>query len=587
MMLSEISRTRPAGLLRRGSLALAGLMAAAVAGHAQGSLLDDFEAGSNQNMFLGYSYFYADAADGGTSKVNSSAPGASATELLVDPTKSFDAGYNSTKALLLDFTYGANKPVSCGGTCSYGQMVGFGTQFVPGTDDAAGAATTKTIDLTGATALTFWAKASEAMKLRVEITTTTVTDFAYHRGEVTVGTDWAKQTVMLTAGLGGINQPSWTTSPVTFDPTKVQKLQISVSADDNATLTAGKLWIDSLYVAGYTWVPPNACVPCVGTTPATGAVLSDLEPVAAPARAANQNAVGGFWFAYNDVGTRTVASQSEYSEIFEGIVQPVVDPTAPVLAVSADKGAGGTGGAYIKFTLGPTYTEGANVIQPFVGVGTKTSDALETMALDATGSSGIAFDYWTDAASTFQYVRLEAKTNQTDLGTNKGVVHSVLLPATAGTWKTAIVPWGKFSLPNWTEVPDPTAPVKISGITKFQWAVQDAPGVTGALAIDNVKFPGLTELKPLSIRTQSRAARGLQMRQVAGRLDVAFDMPAGATEAELSLVDLKGATVARRTLAGRGQLSASLDVNNLRSGLYSLQVRQGKSVRALPVTLLK
>lgn len=581
-MSNEFTRNRPVSL-RMGSLPLAIILAAAVAGQAQtASVLDDFEAGSNQNKFQGYSYFYADAADKGTSKVTSSKPGATATELLFDPTLSIDAGYNSTKSLKLAFTYGATKPVSCGGTCTYGQMVGYGTQLIPGTDPI-GAGEGKTLDITGATAITFYAKASVAMKVRVEITTTSVKDFAFHRGEVTVGTAWAQQTVLLTAGLGGINQPSWTTTAVPFDPTKVQKLQFQVSADDNATLTAGTLWLDDIKMVGYNWVPASACLTCVGTTAATGAMLGDLEPgPGTPPRAANQNAVNGFWFAYNDVGTRTVASQTEYSEIFEGV--DLTDPKTPILKVTPAKGAAGSAGAYIKFTLGPTYLEGAGVIQPFVGIGTKTSDELETMLMDATGSTGVAFDYWTDAASTFKYIRLEVKTNQTDLGTNKGVVHYVELPATAGAWKTAIVPWNKFVLPDWDEVPNKLAPVKVSGIAKFQWAVQDAPGVTGAMAIDNVKLTGLTTIPPLSIRSFNRAAKGIRMHQAAGRLEVAYDLPAGIRQADVSLIDLKGSVVAGGLQAGD---RASLDVSGLRSGVYSLQVRHGKVVRSLPVTLLK
>jgi hypothetical protein len=365
----------------------------------------------------------------------------------------------------------------------------------------------------------------------------------------------------------------------------VQKLQFQISADDNATLTAGTLWLDDIVMEGYSWVPPAACIPCVSTTPATGAVLSDLEAVVTPPRTANQNAAGGYWYAFNDVGTRTVATQSEYSEIFEGV--DLTEPTVPILQVSPDKGATSSGGAYIKFTLGPSFLEGTNTVMPFVGVGTKTSDELETKSLDATGSTGIAFDYWTDAAATFKFVRLEVKTNQSDLGTNPGVVHHVLVPPTGGTWKTANIPWNKLVLPDWDEVPNKAAPIKTSGILKFQWQVQDSPGATGALAIDNVKIPGLTTIPPLSIRHMARASRDLRMTQGAGRLEVAFNLPSGVREAKVDLVDLKGASVMRQSLSGNGTVHAALDVRDLRGGLYVLQVRHGGTVRSMPVTLLK
>jgi hypothetical protein len=326
---------------------------------------------------------------------------------------------------------------------------------------------------------------------------------------------------------------------------------------------------------------------CIVTTPVAGGLLSNLEAdsTVVPKRAANQNAAGGFWFAYNDVGTRAVTSQSQYSEIFAGV--DVTTPTVPILKVSPGKGVGASGAAYIGFTLGPNYTENGSVVQPFVGIGTKTSDALETMAMDATTSTGVEFDYNTDLASTFNWVRLEVKTNQTNLGTNPGVVHSVLLPATGGTWKTAYIPWAKFTLPNWVDVPDQTVPVKVAGITKFQWAIQDAPGITGGLAIDNVKMAGAASIITGIHAVKSSEHHGMRLAQSAGRLDVSFDLLPGVSNAKVSLVDLKGAVVASRTVSGKGLQLTSLDTRNLQSGIYSLQVRQGDVVRGAPVSLLK
>jgi hypothetical protein len=425
------------------------------------------------------------------------------------------------------------------------------------------------------------------MKMRVEITTTNVKDYGYFRGDVSVGTDWTKLSVGLTNALGGIAQPSWAV-PVTFDPTLTQKVQFSISADDNTGLLKGTVWLDSLAVTGYKWVPPNACTTCWSTTPATGAMLSDLEidATVTPPRAANQNAAMGYWFVYNDVGTRTVATAKDYSEIFEGIDPTNTDPKVPILKLSPGKGAAASQAAYIKFTLGPSYPDLGNTVMPFVGMGTRTSDALETGALNATASTAIAFDYNTDAASTFSYIRLEVKTKQTNLGTNAAAIHSVLLPATNGEWKTAIVPWAKFSLPDWTEIPDKTVPVQTSTITKFQWAVQDAPGTTGGFAIDNVKMPGMTTY-PISIRKMGAIARGFRMHQADGRLDVAFEMASGIAKAKVSLVDMKGSVVASQTVSGKGAQVAGLETRNLRSGLYTLQIRQGDVVRGMQVTLLK
>ena len=45
--------------------------------------------------------------------------------------------------------------------------------------------------------------------------------------------------------------------------------------------------------------------------------------------------------------------------------------------------------------------------------------------------------------------------------------------------------------------------------------------------------------------------------------------------------------VASQNVSGKGLQLTSLDTHSLRSGIYSLQVRQGDVVRGAPVSLLK
>ena len=195
------------------------------------------------------------------------------------------------------------------------------------------------------------------MKLRVEVTTTNITDFGFYRAEPTVTTAWAKYTFLLESGLGGVARPAWaeTATPgLPFDKTKAQKLQFQVSADDNATLTAGTLLIDNITVDGYSWIPPSACMTCVAAlTPKTGTLISDLEAVVSPPRAANQNAAGGFWYAYNDISTRVSPLPGTFSEILAGA--PLDATTGkPGFVVTAGQGAIGNGRRRLhRFRPGP------------------------------------------------------------------------------------------------------------------------------------------------------------------------------------------------------------------------------------------
>ncbi len=562
---------------KKSSWAVAGLLAAASLSNAQTSLIDNFDAGTNQNMFLGYSYFYADGADGGTTHVLT-ADSSSNNAWLVDPAKSFDVGANGTPhSLKMSFVYGANKPISASCMCPYGQFAGFGTQVVAGTDQGA------VLNMAGATSITFWAKASAAMLMRFEVATANVTDDGFYAAspEPSITTTWTKYTVLFTGGLGGLVRPAWanTATPgVIFDSTKVQKLQFSVSADDNTGLDSGTLWLDSIQVTGYTWVPPMACLPCVGAQGAgTGALLSDLDtpPV-------NENTAGGYWYAYNDAQAHvpplaTGAPQSEFSEIITGVDN--TDPVNPVLTVSPTAGVNGTGAAYISFDLGPTFQQDdTTTIQPFVGIGTKTSDALGTVFLNVGTSTGISFDYNTDATSTFAYLRLEVKANQV-LSTNVGVVHQVLLPATGGVWKSASIPWDTLKEPDWAGVV--AQPLKTSALEHIQWAVQGAPGTTGGFAIDNVKIMGVTTIPNINsaILPNSGTVRGLLLTQGSDGIHLNYPLPDGVTSVGIRLLNLQGAVVANRNVAAHGTLQTDLNTRGLQNGIYTLQLRLGNSAK--------
>lgn len=567
----------------QGLLLAAALMPVAVCAQDK-AVLDDYEAGTNQNKFMAYSFFYDDSKDKGSTVINSAtkdgvdATGANVWK--VDALKSFGEGANaSTKSIKLDFTFGATKP-TCGTACSYGQMAGFGTQLVAGTDAG------EVIDLTTATNITFWAKASAPMMMRVEIATKPVTNFGYHLYLAALTTTWTKFTVPLVEG-PDFAQPTWaaTADPQVFNKAQVQKIQFAVSADDNAALLAGVVNIDDIEVNGYKWVPPEACPTCVGTVAGVGGMLSDMET--APF---NKNAAGYYWYAYNDGDGRTPLPtlQSEFSEIFEGVTPDLTAITRPIFKVTPAKGAGApaTNGAYIGFTLGPTYLQGAEVIRPFVGIGTKLSDALGVTFTNMATSTGISFSYMTTATSTFEYIRVEAKANQV-FGTNAGIIHSVLLPTTAGEWKEAIIPWTKFKLPNWTEVaaiPVADQALKLSAMDKIQWAVQGAPGVKGGFSVDNVRiqnhaFTGIHN-------TLGARANNFSVAQGLNGIQVSLRLSEQNNAATLRLLDLKGQVVATSEVRGSGIQMAQLGRANMPAGVYSVQAVVGGKVSSAAVTIL-
>ncbi|MDB5106196.1 MAG: hypothetical protein JWP91_3885 [Fibrobacteres bacterium] len=535
---------------------------------AQDALMDNFEAGTNQNKFMSYWYYYNDAVNLGTSKVISSKPG-TGTELLFDPTVSLGADETGGKAAKLDYEMGPT-PLSCGGTCTFGQFVGFGTDFTP---------TKKALDLTGATKITYKAKAAAPTVVVVQVSITSVTSqagdqqFAVHEVTHNIGTSWKTYEVALseTALKDALKQPSWAKPAVPFNPKEVEKIAWKVSMDAATNPLKGTILIDSVVVRNYTWPNPYACMTCVGLPGAgTGGLLADFESLPK-----NQNKAGFYWYAYNDAEGRTVSSQADYSEIFGGVTPNALVPTKPDLTIAGAKGNAAGDAAFIEFTLGPTWLQGANTIKPFVGVGTRLSDELNVSHFNASTSTGISFDYKT-TGTDIDYIRMEAK-DERNLGA--GIVHFTLLPGTKGEWKSATIPWTKMQLPDYAEVAliaDQTLHTK--SLEQIQWTFQGDPKKTGSIAIDNVKMVGMakvdTSFVGLVAPARNASSHGLSAMASGNALQVAFAFPAGRNIGVAELLDTRGKVVSRENLDLQGGARTfAMPLAGKASGVHFLRLK--------------
>ena len=540
------------------------------------ALMDDFEGGTNQNKFGSYWYFYDDHTDGGTSKVTSATPTGTA-ELLFDPAVSIGADEKGGKAAKITYQMGP-AALSCGTACEFGQYVGFGADFTPDK---------KALDLTGATKITYKAKAEAPTTVVIEVATTPVTSqaapqkFATHQVTHNITTSWKTYEISLseTALTNPLKQPSWAKPPVPFDPKFVEKIAWKVSMDAATNPLKGTILIDSVLIKNYTWANPAACATCIGAVGAgTGALLSDFDLTPK-----NKNAAGFFWYAYNDAAGRTVASQADYSEIFGGVAPNPDLPTKPTLVIEGAKGVGATDAAFIQFTLGPTYVDKTNTIKPFVGVGTRLSDDLGLSHFDAKTGTGISFDYQT-VGDDVDYIRMEVK-DERNLGA--GIVHYTLLPGTAGAWKSASIPWTALVLPSYDEVKsivDKT--LHIHSLEQIQWTFQSDAKKTGSLAIDNVKIMGLTKIDSSFVGIRAPNARrnqSITARSVGNGIQVAFELPAGRHVGALDLLDVRGAVVSSRKVdiqgGTHGLLNLSVDKGVKGMHFLRLKTNDGKSSR--------
>ena len=561
-------------------LNLWGLLAAAAAMSAMpvkaaDALVDDFEGGTNQNKFSSFWYFYDDHTDGGSSVVTSSLPSPTA-ERLFDPTVSLGLDEKGGRAAKFSYTMGP-AALTCGLTCEFGQYVGFGTDMTP---------TKAALDLTGATKITYKAKAVAATTVVVEVSTTPVTSqaapqkYAVHNVTHNITTTWKTYEISLseTALTNPLKQPSWAKPVVAFDPKTVEKIAWKISMDAATNPLAGTILIDSVIVKNYTWANPAACIPCIGVQGAgTGALLSDFNLTPK-----NQNALGFYWYAYNDAAGRTVTAQSQYSEIFGGVVADSLVPTKPVLAIAGSKGVAASDAAWIQFTLGPIYLERGFTIKPFVGVGTRLADDLGLAHFNAKASTGISFDYQTTGAD-IDYIRMEVK-DERNLGA--GIVHYVLLPSTDGAWKSATIPWTKLVLPDYNEVKliaDKT--LHTQALEQIQWTFQSDAKKTGTIAVDNVKIVGMTTITPANAGILSRNnshSQNLTARNGRNGLQVSINLAAGKHVGSLELLDMRGIVLASQKVDLKGGMTSvvHMSLDKTAKGVYFIRLKtnNGKAV---------
>jgi hypothetical protein len=573
---------------RIGSLCIAAVSAASTTVMAADAIIDDCEGGTNQNKFGAYWYFYDDQGDGGNSTITGAIHDPVTKKITAGCAPIATQGNNGTAGYQMNYTIGTTKapcldadkkPIA---GCGY-NYVGIGTML---------ATEGNTCDITGAATVTFWAKASAVMTLNVEVATSDITDFNYYRTLIPVTASWTQYTIILSPGIGIAQQTGWGIKK-DFNPKLVTKIQWQVHTDQKVP-TTGSLNLDDVVMTNYTFTPPEVCKGCLTlAAPSVKTLLSNFET--APT---NGNAVGGWWYCYNDgQGRNDITSKADFSDINAGCTP--ADPSlplgsSPVIAIDGHGNSTGNA-AYIGFQLGKNFNQGTDVIKPFVGIGASLTDHLESMFYNGTadGVTGIMFDYQVTGTGV-DYLRLEVVSSN-DLSA-QGIVWSRLFPA-AATWQTAIVPFDSLKLPNWDKVNamDPTLTMlKKNELKKLQFAVQDAAGKQGTIAIDNVYLIGASKITPLGAKVlyhkTAALANGVGADLVNRSVIVTLPSSLGRHIGTVSLVNIKGMRIASKSVNVTGGSTASLNVSGVATGLYFTVVKtqdlSGKQFSAtLPVNI--
>jgi hypothetical protein len=192
--------------------------------------LDDFNARRRTSALDKPWRYLDDRVEGGDSRVTSGET--SSTPTVVDDS-SFTNGREGL-AIRMAFAYGSIKP-SCGVGCSFGQYVTLRT------------GDTSVTNMTGATHMSFQARASAPMRALVKLETSNVLDLAFYQAPIDLTTQWVRYTIVF----ANMVQPPWSATPKPLDLTKVRGFHWHISADDNAALTQGIFYLDDVEIQGW------------------------------------------------------------------------------------------------------------------------------------------------------------------------------------------------------------------------------------------------------------------------------------------------------------------------------------------------
>lgn len=227
--------------LRLAAGVAANVLGLALAANAQDKsfLLSDFESGAGMNALSGYWYHFSDVNNEGNSKITTydSVTG------FWDATSVGEGFGGSTYSGALGFVFGDKRP-TCGATCTFDPEVTLATDLRNGDTVA---------NLTGATHVTFAAKANTPLKVSFLAVLHSIKDHAHWRQVVDVGTEWKEFSIALQAS-ATFSQPTWGLR-VPFDASQVTHFHWLVTKGLNSTLLSDTLLIDDVKVVG--WTPPD------------------------------------------------------------------------------------------------------------------------------------------------------------------------------------------------------------------------------------------------------------------------------------------------------------------------------------------
>jgi hypothetical protein len=286
-------------------------------------------------------------------------------------------------------------------------------------------------------------------------------------------------------------------------------------------------------------------------------------------------------------------------------------------------GYNSTNGALVAFKMGTGWLDAlGEEIRGFVGIGTELSETKggsfnasspaavprsETMANINKPILGVWFMYRTQGMNNLVVSVIDKNASESSTlpaADRAGATYSVRIPGTGGLWKAGRVPFKMASgdtpglaIPEWSSHTAPFDPTQIMEI-QFRHSGNDGEG---SIAIDNVYLydADITAPIPVGVRhfSSSRAVganSALRASYSRGSVNVNWSAPSNIASGKISLVNIKGATVASQPVKASGsKVAAKLATRGgLPTGMYFVRIDardvNGKRVvQQVPIQIVK
>jgi hypothetical protein len=646
---------------------------------AQTSLLDNFERQSDQNLFGGYWYFYDDNAEEsnignvngkGTSVVHSAKK--EGDRLLFDPSVSLNTinVNRGNYSALLDFTFGetfqtgydnrspeqARDPsfASCEeaqlastdwttGCYPFGMFVGIGTTLSPFEN--------RTIDLSGAASVRFWARASEALSVRFFVEQEDIKkDGAFYGRILNITTSWASYIVHMTADTagGGMMQPGWT-APSEQDLQMPLNLSVAtriawqiqagpsggwISEADipNAVGERYQFYLNDIEVLGYNFVPHDMCMSCVGkdriengSKPFSDFIAPDLPH--SPSGDA-VNVLNWYWYAYDDNNVQGLGGVTGNSNIIGDVDvggidcdnEYLMEGQCALIVVEDNDGGNFVG---IQFEMGRSLQlndpdVGVVTMNPFVGIGTNLYADTATVAAnlnffnaESEGVEGLYFEYRTFGVSALTF-EVQDQYDVPEAGQPLGsptvrpetAIWYINLPGNAegnADWQKATVPFRVLTTHTewdgvraWSTQNPTLAALQKNALAKFQFKIEGTENDVGGFYIRNAYFLDATGSKIARVATGNRTAPGLRATYNRGVVAVNWNAASTVASGKVSLVNTRGRVISSAPIANisGNRITANLGSGTIPTGMYFVRIdardMNGKRVtQQIPMSIVK